>query len=134
MAAARLGARVLKGLCWCAFMLWLAGEALLALRFADRGAKPIDFLSYARAAAALERGENPYLSSAESRAIWRRFHSDERELVSAHARGEGEAAFRELISRPPMPGPYQYPPTLALLVAQSGISGFGFVMLMDSLY
>ena len=87
------------------------------------------FLSYERAAAALERGENPYLAPAASRAIWRSFHATESELLSAHRRGEGEEALREVLSRPFTPGPYQYPPTLALLIAQLGFSGLLFVML-----
>jgi hypothetical protein len=126
---AQLRPRLIAGLFWSLFVLWLAVEALVALRFADRGVNPVDFLSYARAAAALERGESPYLAPSESRAIWHSYHAIEGELLSAHRRGEAEAALREVFSRPPTPGPYQYPPTLALLIAQLGFSGLFFVML-----
>lgn len=99
---------------------------MLLLHSAQVGAGPIDFLSYARAVTALQRGESPYPAPSESLAIWTRYHAAEGELLSAYAHGEGGKLVREMFSQPPLPGPYQYPPTLALLIAQLGVSAINF--------
>ena len=98
---------------------------------AAQGQSPIDFLAYRRAADALERGESPYLSPEESQRIWRVFHQLDVDVREAATRGEGAAKLREIMARPQQPGPYLYPPTLALLVAQFQIGGtaFGVVLL-----
>ena len=118
--------RIFSALFWCLLLIWLAGEGTLLLRAAQRGVGPIDFLSYERAAVALQRGDSPYLPSSQSLAIWRRYHATERELLSAYSVGEGQKVLRDIFSRPPDPGPYQYPPTLALLIAQLGVSSIHF--------
>jgi hypothetical protein len=87
-------------------------------------------MSYQRAAAALDRGESPYLPPAQSLQVWRYFHQSEAELLAAHAHGEGQNALRQLVSRPPQPGPYSYPPTLALLIAQLHIHPVAFAGLL----
>ena len=109
--------------------------ALLALApafagLADPARPPVDFLSYRRAADDLERGGSPYQSPEEARAIWRQFHAAEADLLAAAARGEGAAALRALTAGAPRPGPYLYPPTLALLVAELGLSAHHFAGLI----
>jgi hypothetical protein len=124
--AANRPARLFRLLPWLFFVLWLLALAAFFLRLDQRGLSPIDFLSYQRAAATLARGESPYLRSTQSLAVWRYFHQVESELLAAHARGEAQAKLREISARPQQPGPYQYPPSLALLVAQLPISPVAF--------
>jgi hypothetical protein len=71
------------------FSLWLASQLPIFFALTERGLVPTDFLAYQRAAEALEKGESPYLSPAQSVAIFRYFHQREAELLAAHARGEG---------------------------------------------
>lgn len=111
---------------WLLFVLWLLTQAAYFIGLDARGLSPIDFLSYQRAAAALERGESPYLPRAQAQAIWRYFHQVEAELEATHARGEGQQMLREISARPQQPGPYQYPPSLALVVAELPVSPVGF--------
>lgn len=122
-------ARWLSLIPWLLVILWLLALAVFFLRLDQRGLTPIDFLSYQHAAAALARGESPYLPPAQCLTIWRYFHQVEAELLAAHARGEGEAMLREISPRPQQPGPYQYPPSLALLVAELPVSPLAFAAL-----
>ena len=98
---------------------------------AERGQSPIDFLAYHRAADALKQGGSPYLRPDQSLQIWRSFHQAEVDLRAAAARGQGREMLGELLSRPQQPGPYLYPPTLALLISQLQISApvFGGLIL-----
>src|SRR5436190_15928979 len=111
---------------WLLFALWALVNLPAALRPEQRGVGRIDFLTYRRAADALVRGDSPYASVEESQRIWRLFHSNENELLAAAARGAGQAQLREQQARPPQPGPYLYPPTLALLVAGLLVCGPAF--------
>jgi hypothetical protein len=116
---------------WLLFVPWLAVWVPIFESLTAQGQTPIDFLAYRRAADALDRGESPYLEPDESRRIWRAFHQLEVDVQEAATRGEGGAKLREILARAQQPGPYLYPPTLALLVAQLQIGArtFGIVLL-----
>src|SRR5919199_6674077 len=81
-------------LLWTLVLLWLGGQLPQVINLTRQGQQPIDFLAYARAAAALRHDQSPYGTVAQSRAIWRAFHAMEVELRAAAARGgrAGEAA------------------------------------------
>ena len=114
--------RLLPSLLWFLFLAWLLLQVAFFLSLAERGQAPIDYLPYQRGAEAIERGKSPYLPPAQSREIFRYFHQIETDLLAANARGEGRAFLNELAARPQQPGPYVYPPTLALLVGQLHLS------------
>ena len=116
-------------LLWTLFLLWLVGQLPTVVTLTRHGQQPIDFLAYARAADALRQGQSPYSTIEQSRAIWRSFHHTEVELRAAAAHGAGPAKLRELNMRPQQPGPYLYPPTLALLIAELHITPLLFVSL-----
>lgn len=113
-------------LLWLLFAVWLLAPIALVLDSMERGQVPIDFLAYQRAAEAIARGQSPYATAAESREIFRSFNRLGSELQAAQARGEGEAFLREFAARPQQPGPYVYPPTLALLINQFNLDGVFF--------
>jgi hypothetical protein len=110
---------------WAALLLW--GLLPLASVLAQPDQIPIDYLAYARAADALAQGQSPYQTPAQDQAIWRLFHRVEADLLAAYARGEGPAAVQAGLTGPQQPGPYIYPPTLALLVWQIGLTPLLFV-------
>jgi hypothetical protein len=116
---------------WLLFVPWLLVWVPIFLSLEAQGQSPIDFLAYRRAADALERGESPYLEPAESQRIWRTFHQLEVDVQEAAAHGLGGTRLREILARPQQPGPYLYPPTLALLVhqLQIGATAFGALLL-----
>ena len=111
---------------WLLFAVWLLAPIALVLDSMERGQVPIDFLAYQRAAEAIAKGQSPYATAAESREIFRSFNRLGSELQAAQARGEGEAFLREFAARPQQPGPYVYPPTLALLINQFNLDGVFF--------
>lgn len=113
-------------LSWSLFAVWLLVSIALVAGSAERGAVPIDFLAYQRAAEAIANGQSPYATAGESREIFRSFHRLELELQAAQALGEGEGFLREFAARPQQPGPYVYPPTLALLINQFNLDGVAF--------
>lgn len=125
-----MNSRYLSTLLWLFFSLWLAAQLPFFFAFTERGMVPIDFLAYQRAAEALENGESRYLSPAQSVAIFRYLHQSEAELLAAHARGEGYQFLQGLIARPQQPGPYVYPPSLALLIAQLNVHFLVFIGLI----
>ena len=114
--------RLLPSLLWCFFLVWLLLLAAFFMWLTARGQSPIDYLAYQRGVDAIERGKSPYLSPAQSRALFRSFHQMETELLAAHARGEGREFMNALAAGPQQPGPYIYPPTLALLISQLHIT------------
>ena len=126
----RAGARVLSGVAWGLFCLWLLAQLPFFIRLAERGRSPIDFLTYRRAADALARGESPYATPERGLEVCREFHAMETELLAAAARGQGPEAARELEAGPQRPGLYIYPPTLALLIAQLDVSAPAFTALI----
>ncbi len=99
------------------FLVWsaLVGVRLLAETL-RRGVVPVDFATYQRAAAALAHGASPYQTPAQSRAIWRSYYHLDAGLRAAYARGGGARALHGAALGREQPGPYLYPPTLALLV------------------
>jgi hypothetical protein len=109
------------GLCGC-FVAWLLLLSLIFFQTADQGHEPIDFLAYHVAADAVRQGESPYLSPQVSRQIWQSFHLQETALLQASSATARQELVRAIAARPQQPGPYLYPPTLALLIAQLQIN------------
>jgi len=122
--------RLLPTLLWLFLLAWLLLQMPYFMGLAERGEAPIDYLPYQRAAEAMKRDESPYPPAAQSRDIFRSYHQTETELLAAHDRGEGRVFFEELASKPQQPGPYVYPPTLALLVGQLGLNAWIFTGLL----
>jgi len=85
--------RILHYACWLLFLLWLPAQWSYFEDLSERGRLPIDFLTYQRAAEALEDGQSPYLSPAQIHANSRRLHQLDQELRAAYARGEGREAY-----------------------------------------
>ena len=121
---------VLPTVAWLIFLVWLLAQLPTVVGLTARGQSPIDFLAYRLAADALERGESPYRPPEQSQQIWRSFHQAHVDLLAASARSQGQAALRELLDRPQQPGPYLYPPTLALLIAQLHLTALPFTSLL----
>lgn len=120
-------------LLWLSFAVWLLGSVAFVVDSAQRGVVPIDFLAYQRAAEAISKNQSPYATAEESREIFRSFHRLESELQAAQALGEERDVLREFGTRPQQPGPYVYPPTLALLISQFNFDGIAFTaMIMAS--
>ncbi len=120
-------------LSWSLFAVWLLTPIVFVVGSAEQGKVPIDFLAYQRAAEAIAKGQNPYATAAESREIFRSFNRLESELHAAQARGEGQEFLRQSIAQPQQPGPYVYPPTLALWINQFQLDGVIFTgMIMAS--
>jgi hypothetical protein len=122
--------RLFVVLLWSLFVLWLFAQLPRFVQLAHQGKSPIDFLAYDVAAQALQHGKSPYLSSEATLEIWRYFHQNERDLFAASARGQGAEALRELEARPQQPGPYVYPPSLALVILQLRIDALIFASLL----
>lgn len=108
------------------FAVWLLAPIALVVDSTGRGRVPIDFLAYQRAAEEIAKGQSPYATAEESREIFRSFNRLESELQAAQARGEGRVFLRETNARPQQPGPYVYPPTLALWINQFNLDGVVF--------
>jgi hypothetical protein len=102
---------------WLLLLAWAALQILIAWRLDIQRRGPIDFLTYQIASDKIARGETPYGTIAEDLAIWRAYH-------------ELEEHWREPAApEPPVrPGPYLYPPTLALIIAQAGIGPVAFTV------
>lgn len=98
---------------------WAALQLAIAWKVQTQEQGPIDFLSYQIAAEKIAHGTSPYATASANLAIWRAYHRLEEQL-------------RE--PRPPAPpvtpGPYLYPPTLALLIAETGVGAVGFASLI----
>lgn len=122
--------RWLAGLMWCLFALWLLAQLPVFVAQSRQGRSPIDFLAYDLAAQALQRGQSPYQPPEATQKIWRSFHQNEQDVIAASARGQGAQVLREQQSRPQQPGPYVYPPSLALLIMQLHIDGPIFAVLL----
>lgn len=116
----------LRGLLWTLFVLWLLAQLPTFVSLAQQNRSPIDFLAYRVAADAIVRGDSPYLTPSESQRIWHIFHDNETHVLAAGRHGQGQAALREIDARPQQPGPYVYPPSLALWLAQGRVSAFVF--------
>jgi hypothetical protein len=104
---------------WLLVIGWAALQILIARELDRQQRGPIDFLTYQIAAEKVGRGESPYASVADDLATWRAYHALEEQLRDAEA--------PEPLVRP---GPYLYPPTLALLIAHTGIGPVGFAVVL----
>jgi hypothetical protein len=106
---------------WLLVTAWSALQILVAHQLDHRQRGPIDFLTYQIAAEKVARGESPYASVADDLATWRVYHRLEEQLRDPDA--------PEPLVRP---GPYLYPPTLALLIAHTRIGPLGFAVVLVS--
>ncbi|HEY0738781.1 MAG TPA: glycosyltransferase family 87 protein [Herpetosiphonaceae bacterium] len=122
--------RWLSGLMWGFFGLWLLAQLPGFIAQSRQGRSPIDFLAYDLAAQAIQRDQSPYQPPEETQKIWRAFHQDEQDVIAASAQGQGAQVLREQQARPQQPGPYVYPPSLALLIMQLHIDGPVFAVLL----
>ncbi|HEY0607104.1 MAG TPA: glycosyltransferase 87 family protein [Herpetosiphonaceae bacterium] len=122
--------RWLSVLMWGLFGLWLLVQLPGFVVQSRQRRSPIDFLAYDRAAQAIQREQSPYQSPQETQKIWRAFHQDEQEILTAATRSQGAQVLRDQQARPQLPGPYVYPPTLALLIMQLHIGGPVFAVLL----
>ncbi|MCX7010753.1 MAG: glycosyltransferase 87 family protein [Kiritimatiellaeota bacterium] len=85
------------------------------------GTQPIDYQGYQRAVDALNRGAGPYQSPEACQKIWKGIHKAEVFVITG---GKLDAL------PPPQPGPYLYPPTLALLLQRLHIGASLFTCLL----
>jgi hypothetical protein len=104
---------------WLLVIGWSALQLLIARELYVQQRGPIDFLTYEIAAEKVARGESPYATVADDLATWRAYHRLEEQVRNPDT--------PEPLVRP---GPYLYPPTLALLVAQTGIGPVGFAAVL----
>lgn len=108
-----------KNTSWLAVIPWLlfvGGFLLLTLAMVDglqSNPLPPDLATYVQAAERIEKGEPLYLTPAATQAIWRAIHA----IVPVNTIEHPEAAAINNI-----PGPYLYPPTLALWVQRLGLT------------
>jgi hypothetical protein len=101
---------------WLALLAWSVLQLLIARQLQTQQRGPIDFLTYQIAADELARAQSPYGTIEEDLAIWRSYHQLQQQWRNADAS-----------SAPVRPGPYIYPPTLALIISQTGIGAVTFV-------
>ncbi|MBK8508192.1 MAG: hypothetical protein IPL51_05925 [Candidatus Competibacteraceae bacterium] len=94
-----------------------------------QGVRSIDFHSYRLAADAWLRGENMYPTLEQTRCYWRAAHQQEVDLLQLTAPEQRQAYLRSQAESPQKPGPYLYPPTLALLIAQLQVQAPAFAFL-----
>jgi hypothetical protein len=114
---------------WALLLVWFGLQLPVFAGLESRGQTPIDFLSYRRAASAIARGTSPYLTSEQDGAIWLAYHRLDLDLRAADRAGRGALALQEIGAGPERPGPYLYPPTLALLVGQLRLGAPAFAAL-----
>ncbi len=109
---------------WLSLIPWiLFGGSFLLLTLAmvsRRQSDPLppDLATYVRAAERIQRGEQLYLTPAATQAIWRAIHA----IVPVNSIEQPEAAARNNI-----PGPYLYPPTLALWYQRFGLTPVSWI-------
>lgn len=108
------------------FCFWLLVQLALFVGLARQDQSPIDFLTYRRAADMVARGASPYLTPEQAEQIWESFHQTEADFIAARAVGQGQAIVRQVLAGRQQAGPYLYPPTLALLIAQFHITALVF--------
>jgi hypothetical protein len=104
---------------WLLLIGWSALQIVIASELDRQQRGPIDFLTYQIAARNVVSGKSPYRSEAEDLATWRAYHRLEQHLRDV------DAPAPEV-----HPGPYLYPPTLALLIAHTGIGAVGFATII----
>jgi len=100
------------------FAFAAAGLLLLGAR---TGTQPIDYQGYQHAVDGLNRGEGPYQRPEQCRQLWRGIHQAELFVVTGGKLGA---------LPPAQPGPYLYPPTLALLIQRLHTGAPFFICLL----
>jgi hypothetical protein len=120
---------VLRIVPWLIAALWLLSVLAIAWALKQKGESPVDFHAYRNAADALSRTGNPYMTREEARGVWLGMHEVEARVWRAYAAGRGPEQMMEEAAHV-VPGPYVYPPTLALMVAQLDLDGFSFMVLL----
>lgn len=101
---------------------WMALALLLKAITVDVGELPVDYRTYAIAAERIELTGSPYVGAPEVQAIWNNMHESAEVIFRPEAVPDGEVS---VIS-----GPYLYPPSLALIIAQSGMDAIGFIVML----
>jgi len=138
MKEKRLGRRVsepvsfvplIKTLCWACFGIWLM-SLIVGTFQPPANSSPIDFFSYTNAAEALSQGKSPYPSLEEAHSIWLFYHKIDQDISNARISGQWDTVRHELTDKPPRPGTYMYPPTLARLILFTDISQKAFACLL----
>ena len=107
---------------WALFLLWMVVVVGGLVSNIASGENPTDFRSYRPAADQISQGESPYGTLAESQANWLEMNQ------SVEAQFDSASSFQ--ISSEPVPGPYVYPPTLALALEQLNIGPISFVLIL----
>jgi hypothetical protein len=100
---------------WSILAVVLLLEFGLLLALILGGEALVDFLAYQRAADAIADGRSPYADPATAQEAWRAMH---RVLIEGHEADEI------------IPGPYLYPPSLALLLDGTGLPQAVFLVLI----
>jgi hypothetical protein len=121
--------RMIRTIPWVLLVLW----SIMLLGVAGQppqGIQHIDFNSYRRGADAVAEGSALYTSPQQSQEIWRLFHADEVALQVAQFTGNAAEVVLAQLARPQRPGPYVYPPTLALLIADLHVTPFAWTLLL----
>ncbi|MBA3470824.1 MAG: DUF2029 domain-containing protein [Herpetosiphonaceae bacterium] len=118
--------RWLRRSSWAIFTLWLLLQLAAMVFINGAGASLVDFAAYERAAQALESQRSPYGDAAATQAIWRSFHAREQALLLAPDQPARVALIAGYAQPLQQPGPYLYPPSLALFVGFFGVTGVGF--------
>ncbi|MEM7034678.1 MAG: hypothetical protein AAF629_34380, partial [Chloroflexota bacterium] len=104
------------------FFLWFLGPtALLLILIIDSEQLPIDYLAYHRATEAIEKTENPYPSPQKAQEIWLTYHQLEYQILTESVPDDLNTI---------NPGPYVYPPTLALGLVRLNIGASVFIVLL----
>lgn len=112
------------------FGAWLIVQVPGFLVAPYSGIRSIDFHSYRLAADAWLRGENLYSTPEQARGYWLSAHRNETALGRLTTLEQRQSYLRAQAESPQTPGPYLYPPTLALAIAQSGIDAPAFAGLV----
>ncbi len=105
---------------WFVACFVLAAVGLLLL-VARTSIQPIDYQGYQKAVDGLNRGEGPYQRPEQCRQLWRGIHQAEVFVVTGGKMGA---------LPPAQPGPYLYPPTLALLIQRLHTGAPFFICLL----
>ena len=105
---------------WFVACFALAASGLLLLG-ARTGTQPIDYQGYQHAVDGLNRGAGPYQRPEQCRQLWRGIHQAELFVVTGGKLGA---------LPPAQPGPYLYPPTLALLIQRLHTGAPFFICLL----
>jgi hypothetical protein len=117
---------------WTLFIGWLLLQPLLMIQVSRAGKRPVDFLSYELAAQSLTTQTTPFGDTIASAATWRLFHAREQEVLQAPDPSSRRSILDRHAREPQHPGPYIYPPSLALFIGFFGVNGllFGIITVL----